>query len=136
MQEGSDGTFEVLFRKGEYFGKLFAGMFAQQFKNLVIVGALHQLFQRFVAFFFLFALFIHDLAADQHEYGEADKGDDGNGAAEVNQHCYEKQMVKAAPAVMNHPPMTLNTPVMRNTAESRPQARSASEVPIATMNVT
>ena len=128
MQEGSDGTFEVLFRKGEYFGKLFAGMFAQQFKNLVIVGALHQLFQRFVAFFFLFALFIHDLAADQHEYGEADKGDDGNGAAEVNQHCYEKTDGEGRTGC--------DEPVMRNTAESRPQARSASEVPIATMNVT
>ena len=48
----------------------------------------------------------------------------------------KKQMVNAAPAVMNQPPITLSTPVIRNTAESRPQARSASEVPMATMNVT
>ena len=44
--------------------------------------------------------------------------------------------MKAAPAVMNQPPITLSTPVMRKTAVSRPQARSANEVPIATMKVT
>ena len=48
----------------------------------------------------------------------------------------KKQMVNAAPAVMNQPPITLSTPVMRNTAESRPQARSASDVPMATIKVT
>ena len=47
-----------------------------------------------------------------------------------------KQIVKAAPAVMNQPPITDNTPVMRYTALSRPQARSANEVPIATMKAT
>ena len=51
-----------------------------------------------------------------------------------------KQMVKqstnAIPAVMNHPPMTVRTPVTRKTALSRPQARSARDAPIATMNVT
>ena len=46
------------------------------------------------------------------------------------------QNVNAAPAVMNHPPMTLRIPVTRNTALSRLHARSASDVPIATMNVT
>ena len=48
----------------------------------------------------------------------------------------KKQAVKATPAVMNQPPMTVSTPVMRNTALSRLQARSASEDPIATMKVT
>ena len=48
----------------------------------------------------------------------------------------KKQMVNAAPAVINQPPITLSTPVIRNTAESRPQARSAREVPMATMKVT
>ena len=47
-----------------------------------------------------------------------------------------KQIVKPAPAVMNHPPITDYTPVMRYTALSRPQARSANEVPIATMKAT
>ena len=46
------------------------------------------------------------------------------------------QAAKATPAVMNHPPMTESTPVTRNTALSRLQARSASDVPIATMKVT
>ena len=45
-------------------------------------------------------------------------------------------MMKAAPAVMNQPPMTDITPVTRPTALSRPQARSASDVPIPTMKVT
>ena len=44
--------------------------------------------------------------------------------------------MNATPAVMNQPPITEMTPVMRNTALSRPQALSASDVPIATMNVT
>ncbi len=47
-----------------------------------------------------------------------------------------KHTMKAAPAVVNHPPMTDNTPVMRNTALWRLQARSAKLVPIATMKVT
>ena len=47
-----------------------------------------------------------------------------------------KQIVKAAPAVMNHPPMTESTPVMRNTALSRPHALSAKDEPIATMKAT
>src|SRR5574344_800695 len=46
------------------------------------------------------------------------------------------QMIKAETAVRNQPPITDKTPVMRNTALSRPQARSASEEPIATINVT
>ena len=46
------------------------------------------------------------------------------------------QMPKATPAVINHPPMTESTPVTRNTALSRLQARSASDVPIATIKVT
>ena len=45
-------------------------------------------------------------------------------------------MMKAAPAVMNQPPITDITPVRRPTALSRPQARSAREDPIATMKVT
>ena len=44
--------------------------------------------------------------------------------------------VNATPAVMNHPPMTESTPVTLNTALSRLHARSASEEPMATMNVT
>ena len=48
----------------------------------------------------------------------------------------KKQRINAAPAVMNHPPMTEITPVIRNTALSLPQALSASEEPIATMKVT
>ena len=48
----------------------------------------------------------------------------------------KKQAVKATPAVMNQPPMTVSTPVMRNTALSRLQARSANEVPMATIKVT
>ena len=45
-------------------------------------------------------------------------------------------IMNAAPAVMNQPPTTETTPVTRYTALSRPHARSASEVPIPTMNVT
>ena len=45
-------------------------------------------------------------------------------------------MMKAAPAVINHPPMTLSTPVIRNTALSLLHALSARLEPIATMNVT
>lgn len=44
--------------------------------------------------------------------------------------------MKATPAVRNHPPITDITPVMRKTALSRPQARSANEVPMATIKVT
>ena len=44
--------------------------------------------------------------------------------------------MNAAPAVRNQPPITDTTPVMRNTALSRLQARSESEVPMATMKVT
>ncbi|CDA42478.1 unknown [Prevotella sp. CAG:5226] len=47
-----------------------------------------------------------------------------------------KQAVNATPAVMNQPPITVSTPVMRNTAVSRPQARSANDEPMATMKVT
>ena len=43
---------------------------------------------------------------------------------------------KAAPAVINQPPMTDKTPVTRNTALSLPHALSAKLEPIATMNVT
>ncbi len=54
--------------------------------------------------------------------------------------CISVTMIPAAmnatPAVMNHPPITEMTPVILNTALSRPHARSASDVPIATMNVT
>ena len=42
----------------------------------------------------------------------------------------------AANAVRSQPPITVSTPVMRYTALSRPQARSAREEPIATMKVT
>ena len=45
-------------------------------------------------------------------------------------------MMKAAPAVINHPPMTLSTPVIRTTALSLLHALSARLEPIATMNVT
>ena len=48
----------------------------------------------------------------------------------------KEQVMKATPAVINQPPMTLSTPVTRNTALSRLQARSARLEPIATMNVT
>ena len=44
--------------------------------------------------------------------------------------------VKAAPAVIIHPPITDITPVMRNTALSLLQALSARDEPIATMKVT
>ena len=37
---------------------------------------------------------------------------------------------------MNQPEMTAITPVMRYTALSRPQVRSASDEPMATMNTT
>ena len=42
----------------------------------------------------------------------------------------------AVSAVKNQPPITLSTPATRYTALSLPHARSASEVPIATINVT
>lgn len=41
-----------------------------------------------------------------------------------------KQKQNAAPAVMNQPPITLSTPVIRNTADSLLHALSASEVPL------
>ncbi|GFI67544.1 hypothetical protein IMSAG192_01076 [Muribaculaceae bacterium] len=44
--------------------------------------------------------------------------------------------MNATAAVINHPPITDITPVMRNTALSRLHARSDSDVPMATMNVT
>ena len=44
--------------------------------------------------------------------------------------------LKATTAVRNHPLITVNTPEMRYTALSRPQALSASDEPIATINVT
>ncbi len=44
--------------------------------------------------------------------------------------------VNALNAVKNHPPITLSTPATRYTALSAPHARSAREVPIATINVT
>ena len=47
-----------------------------------------------------------------------------------------KLMMNAAPAVINQPPITVITPVMRNTALSRVQARSAKLEPMATINVT
>ena len=48
----------------------------------------------------------------------------------------KKHAVKATPAVMNQPPITVSTPVMRNTALSRPQARSDNDEPMATIKVT
>ena len=42
---------------------------------------------------------------------------------------------KAMSAVANHPRITRTTPDTRYTALSKPQARSASEVPMATMKV-
>jgi len=45
-------------------------------------------------------------------------------------------MIKAAIAVINHPPTTLITPLTRYTALSLPQALSAKEAPIATIKVT
>ena len=51
-------------------------------------------------------------------------------------HTTMPEPINATPAVINHPPITEITPVILNTALSRPHARSASEVPIATMKVT
>ena len=48
----------------------------------------------------------------------------------------KKQIKNAAPAVINQPPITDNTPVIRYTALSRLQALSARELPIATINAT
>ena len=47
-----------------------------------------------------------------------------------------KHRKKAAPAVINHPPITEITPVTRNTALSRPHARSANDEPMPTINAT
>ena len=47
-----------------------------------------------------------------------------------------KAMRNPPSAVMNHPATTVMTPDMRYTALSRPQARSASDEPIATMKLT
>ena len=44
--------------------------------------------------------------------------------------------VDAIAAVSSHPPTTLSTPVILNTAFSLPHALSASDVPMATMKVT
>ena len=48
----------------------------------------------------------------------------------------KKLAVNATPAVMSQPPITVRTPVIRNTALSRLQARSARLEPMATMKVT
>ncbi len=47
-----------------------------------------------------------------------------------------KAAVNAQNAVKNHPPITVTTPDTLNTALSLPQAPSARDVPMATMNVT
>ena len=46
------------------------------------------------------------------------------------------QAVKAVKAVMNQPEITVSTPEIRYTADSRSQAPSASDEPMATMKVT
>ena len=46
------------------------------------------------------------------------------------------QAVKAVKAVMNQPEITVSTPEIRYTADSRSQAPSAKLDPIATMKVT
>ena len=44
--------------------------------------------------------------------------------------------MNAQNAVKNHPPITVITPLTLKTADSRPHALSANEVPMATINVT
>ena len=46
------------------------------------------------------------------------------------------EATKAIIAVPNHPPITLSTPATLYTALSAPQALSAKDVPMATINVT
>ena len=48
----------------------------------------------------------------------------------------KKQIKNAAPAVINQPPITDNTPVIRYSDLSRLDAVSASELHIATLNAT
>ena len=43
-----------------------------------------------VAFFFLFTLLVHYLTAYQHEYGQADKGDDSDCSAEIDDESNEE----------------------------------------------
>ena len=65
-------------------------MLAEQFDDFGIVRALEQLLQGFVNLFFCFALLVHYLAADQHEYGQCNQCNDGNCSAEVNQEGYKE----------------------------------------------
>ena len=84
VQESGNGAFEVIFRKFQYFAQFLTGVLAQQFQNLHVVRALHQLLDGSVSFFLLFALLVHYLAAYQHEYCQTDKGDDSDCTAEMN----------------------------------------------------
>lgn len=52
MQESGDGAFEVIFRKFQYFAQFLTGVLAQQFQNLHVVRALHQLLDGSVSFSF------------------------------------------------------------------------------------
>ena len=78
VQERGDGEFEIRFSILQYSGELFAGVFAHQLQGFFAVCGLHELFQSFVALRFRFAFIVHHLAAYQDEYGEGDKGDDGD----------------------------------------------------------
>ncbi len=90
VQERGRRAFEVLFREGQYLGQLFAGMDLQQSQHFAVVRAGQQLFQCFVAFFFLLAFLVHHLASDEHEYGQSDEQDDGCRAAVIDDEGHEE----------------------------------------------
>ena len=90
VQEGGDGAFEVVFRKLQYLAQLLAGVATQEFQNLHVVCALHQLLDSGVALFFLLAFLVHHLAAYQHEHCQADQCDNGDCAAEIDDQGHEE----------------------------------------------
>ncbi len=76
------------------------------------------------------------VAANQQPCAECDEHRHGDPAAPQQEQCHAKAIRNPPSAVMNHPATTVITPVMRYTALSRPQVRSASDEPIATMKQT
>src|SRR5690606_23759543 len=64
------------------------------------------------------------------------KGTNANNSPLLITYTTIPQVINAINAVKNQPEITVNTPVIRYTALSRPHAPSANELAIATINVT
>ncbi len=117
--------------------QFFTGVLAQQFETSLLSVLCINLLQGLVAFFFLFALFVHHLATNQHEYCQTNQCDDSKFTAEMdNYEGYEETDGERCSG--SDEPTADNAEYAGNTKNSRITSPGTvgKEVPIATMKVT